>query len=255
MLEAYFDESERPSGVFCIAGYTFAPEQAKKFKKEWTRLFEKTGGFHMVDMAHRREAFKDISRDECNRMLKEAVSIVNDRVTAGVAVSCNVNEVNLLTPKWIRGFAHAYPICAYLCMMVIGRLIDKQGVHGNITYVFEAGHKFEAEALEFIKTISQVPDWRDASRYGGHAALPKKDAIPLQAADLFAYEWAKFRDETLEQKKRPIRKSLLNLFKRVPSRYGCFHLTGKPLERYFYKIRDLGLLQLQEEQQGESRPK
>ena len=52
-LRAYFDESQRTNGIFGVAGYAFAAEQAKKFKRDWLRLFEKTGGCHMVDISHR----------------------------------------------------------------------------------------------------------------------------------------------------------------------------------------------------------
>ena len=55
MLRAYFDESEREGGTFCVAGYAFAPQQAKKFSKEWSRLFaDYPGGMHMRDLTHRR---------------------------------------------------------------------------------------------------------------------------------------------------------------------------------------------------------
>jgi hypothetical protein len=65
---------------------------------------------------------------------------------------------------------------------------------------------------------------------------------------MLAWEWAKFRDETLEQQRRPIRKSLLSLFASNPKRYSGSHVTGEPLARFMMKIRELGLLQLQEEE-------
>ena len=94
--------------------------------------------------------------------------------------------------------------------------------------------------LNLIENIAQVPHWRETVRYGGHSFMTKNEAVPLQAADLFAYEWTKFRDETLEQNKRVIRKSLLSLFQSDPKRYGCYHLTGKPLQKYFNKIWSWG---------------
>ena len=48
---------------------------------------------------------------------------------------------------------------------------------------------------------------------------------------MLAWEWAKFRDETLEQQRRPIRKSLRSLFASNPKRYSGSHVTGEPLER------------------------
>jgi hypothetical protein len=82
VLEAYLDESERTGGVFCIAGYLFVPRQARRFAKEWTQLFGPKGA-HMVDLCARRQQFKDLSRQECNRLIKEAVKIIKYRMTFG----------------------------------------------------------------------------------------------------------------------------------------------------------------------------
>src|ERR1700689_3708649 len=93
-IEAYFDESERrESGVFCVAGYAFLPRQARRFIKEWTDLFKPYGGFHMKELAHSCGRFVGISRSEHDRLIREAVRIVNQRKSFGVAVSCALDEV------------------------------------------------------------------------------------------------------------------------------------------------------------------
>jgi len=251
LLEAYFDESERAGGVFCVAGYAFAPPQARKFVKEWARLFDGyVGGFHMVDFVHRRGAFKGLAVTEQGPLLREAVKIINRRMAFGVAVSCNLAEVELRSPRWMRGFGHAYPVCCHLCMMALGSLIGDANLRGDVTYVFEAGHPSEPEARDFMKGATESPDLKRSYRHRGDSFLPKSDAVPLQAADLLAWEWAKCRDETLEQGIRPLRKSLRALFESAPKRYKIAHITGEPLVRFMTAVRDLGLLQLQEEADG-----
>jgi hypothetical protein len=246
--QGYFDESEREGGVFCIAGYLFAPRQAKKFVKEWSRLFDGyPGGLHMRDLTQCRRSFEGISRKEQERLIVEAVSIVKMRVTAGFAVSCNAKEVEAIGPKWIKGFGHAYPLCCHLCMTAVGKFLRASGSEHRVTYVFESGHRREGEAREFLRHVILNPDVKESYRHNGDAFLPKSDAVPLQAADLLAWEWAKFRDETLEQNKRPIRKSLLALFQRDPKRYSMAHVSGPRLKKYMDQIVELGLLQLEEE--------
>jgi hypothetical protein len=104
-LQAYFDESERQDGTFCVAGYAFSALQAKKFVKQWSELFAGIkGGLHMVDLVHGVRAFKDVPSEERNSLIVEAVKIINARISVGIAVSCNLAEVKQHSPKWIRGF-------------------------------------------------------------------------------------------------------------------------------------------------------
>jgi hypothetical protein len=86
----------------------------------------------------------------------------------------------------------------------------------------------------------------DYYRYSSHAFQPKPSLGALQAADLFAWEWAKFYDETVEQDLRPMRASLLALLKKHPRRFQVTHITGEPLRRYMDQFRRLGLAQLRE---------
>jgi hypothetical protein len=239
ILHAYFDESERMGGLLCVAGYVFSPEQARKFTKEWQRLFGKYGGLHMREFIHLRGRFKEITQQERDRMLCEAVNIINRRITLGVAISCHTHEVDAISAKFVRGYGHAYPLCCHLAMSdaVIG--LNEAGYQGNIAYVFEAGHAHEAEARDFVKVAALNDELRSMFRYHSDAFIPKSDAVPLQAADLLAWEWAKCQDETIEQPIRHVRKSLKSLFLHAPKRYKVAHCTGDMLKEYMHNIREL----------------
>jgi len=128
MLEAYFDESERASGLLCVAGYAFASEQAKKFIKEWSRLFQRYGGFHMKEFAHGAKRFSGCIQSERDALMRDAVKLINRRMTVGVAVSCMVPEMKKLSPRWIRGFGNAYPVCCHWAMSALILALDKAGI-------------------------------------------------------------------------------------------------------------------------------
>jgi hypothetical protein len=248
VFQGYFDESERAGGIFCIAGYIFAPRQAKKFTKDWSQLFGAyPGGLHMRDLTQRTRSFRGIGAEDQKHLITEAARIIKRRITAGFAVSCNVNEVQAVGPKWIRGFRHAYPLCCHLCMTAVGKFLEASGSEDRVTYVFESGHPRESEARTFLQSSVLDPVAKESYRHSGDAFLPKSDATPLQAADMLAWEWAKFRDETIERPVRLMRKSLLALFQHDPKRYSVNHITGEPLKRFMTQISELGLLQLEEE--------
>jgi len=128
-------------------------------------------------------------------------------------------------------------------MMSLGNLMADANLSGDVTYVFEAGHPSEPEARDFIKRAIVSPEVKSSYRHNGDSFLAKPDAVPLQAADLLAWEWAKCRDETLEQGIRPLRKSLRALFESAPKRYKVAHITGPPLVRFMTAVRELGLFQ------------
>lgn len=239
VLQVYLDESERESGVFCVAGWAFAPHQAKKFCKEWSQVFgEYPGGMHMRHLGQGTGPFRGIKSAERDRLMREAVKIIKRRVSAGFAVSCNVKEVERLAPR-VRGLSHAYPLCCHLSMIAVGQFVSKSSPYESVTYVFEAGHLHQNEAMEFMRNVIQNPDVTNAYRYSGHAFLPKSDAVPLQAADMLAWEWAKFRDETYERGIRPIRKSLRSLFEAYVTRYSGAHITGPALAKFTRQVNQI----------------
>lgn len=242
VLQGYFDESERQGGIFCVAGFTFAPRQAKKFCKDWSHLFSGyRSGLHMCDLTKRRGSFEGISDRERERLIVEAIRVIKSRMSAAFAVSCNVDEITETAPKGARGFSRAYPLCCHLCMSEVGRFLRSSNSADRVTYIFEAGHPYEGEARTFIRQVILSPVVKESYRHEGDAFLPKKDAVPLQAADLLAWEWTKFRDETLEQNLRPIRKSFLALVQRDPKLFRMSHVTGEPLKRFMGHVRELGL--------------
>lgn len=231
LLEAYFDESERQGGIFCVAGYAFIPRQTRTFIKAWKPLFAPFGGFHMKDLVHRRKGFEGISCDQRDNLLREAVRIINTTMQFGFAVSCPMDEI-MLHSQSVHAFRHAYPICCYLAMIELVHMMIEARVEREVFYTFESGHPCEGEAREFIKAIASNPAAKRDLRHAGDAFLPKNAAVPLQAADLLAWEWAKCKDETIDRRLRPIRNSLLALFRRDTKRYKVAHVHGEKLAKY-----------------------
>jgi hypothetical protein len=250
VLRAYFDESEREGGIFCIAGFVFQRRAARMFVKDWSELFP--SGAHMVDLLARRKQFKNITEKQRDNFVRRAVPIIKKHSLKGVIVSCNIHEVRALSPRWICGFGDAYPLCCHLAMFAVGKWLRETERAERVAYVFEAGHELSGEANRFMTNVLKAPELQEAYCYHAHAFVPKADAIPLQAADFLAWVWGKFRAETLERKIRPPRGSLVALVEREShgfdeKKFIGVHVTGEPLAKYLRQIRKLGLEQLEEE--------
>jgi hypothetical protein len=255
MLRAYFDESERSGGIFAVAGFAFRKAQAKRCAHEWTRLFEQYGGCHMTDLQAREQQFKGISDDEAARLIREAVVIIHNRADYGIAVSCDVREMNAILPKWVQGFEGAYPVCCHMAMTLLGQLVRDNEPNERIAYVFEDGHRHEGAARRFMANAMEVPQLKESYQHFSDSFASKKDVIPLQTADVFAWEFAKCWDETIQQHKRKMRKSLIAILTQGKpgvsdfdsKRFKFSHLTGLPLRGFIKQVEQLGLLQLAED--------
>jgi hypothetical protein len=250
VLHAFFDASRRESGTFCVAGYAFAREQVKAFDKEWWKVFGKYGGCHMKELAHRVGRFKGIEKAESDRLIKAAIKIITSRISFGVAVSCELPEIDVLLPKWMQGFEHAYPVCCHLAMTVLGHQVIESGHDDEIAYFFETGDQYSGAAHRFMARTDDVLELKQSFRHRSHTFVDKGDALPLQAADVLAWEWTKYRDETVNRRIRKMRRSLaalLSVNREYDSiRYRVAHLTGEPLRSYAAKVTALGLLQVEE---------
>ena len=253
LLRAFFDESERENGLLCVAGYVFAPYQARKLAKEFRAEFAQYGGFHMKELAHKRKGYKNISDGERDRLVQSAVNIVRERFSYGVAVTVNKHEYEAQAPRFIKGFKNAYPFLCHLAMMAVPHVAEKNGDRQFVHYVFEAGHPFEAEAVFAVGQVMQVPELKAHYRYAGHSFLPKADAVPLQAADLLAWETAKFKDETLDRRMREMRRSLRSLFTADTKRYHLSFCGGASLTRSLEKYRALAIEQTEEERDAKQK--
>jgi hypothetical protein len=247
LIQAYFDESQRTDGLFCVAGYAFPSEQTRKFVKEWQDLFGIFGGLHMNEFVHGQGHFSKTTVAERDALMRSAVQIINKRMTVGVAVSCRLQEMKALSPKFIRGFGNTYSVCCHWVMNSLCLALDKVGIKEQIAYIFEAGHPDEPEARDFVRGMTAYPELKKFYRHSSDSFLPKQDAIPLQAADLLAWEWAKFQDETLDKHRREMRGSLKALLLHAPTRYHIAHLEGTKLEKAMKKYRNLGLEQIAEQ--------
>jgi hypothetical protein len=252
MLNAYFDESGRTGGIFAVAGWAYDRRQARKCRKDWSQLFQKYGECHMTDLALKQKQFEGISDKEAGRLIQRAISIINKCASFGVAISCDSHELESFLPKWIQGFEGAYPVCCHVAMTMLGGLVEETE---EIAYFFESGHRHQKQAHRFMSRVLDTPELKKSYRHYSHTFADKKDMKQLQTADVLAWEWAKFFDETVIKDERRMRKSLESLITKggmTPDDYNTdyfkgMHITGAPLRKFCAQVTQMGLLQLAED--------
>lgn len=201
----------------------------------------------MTDLANRQDRFEGITLAESRRLIERGIQIINQNAVYCVAVSCDLAEIEPLLPRHINGFEGAYPVCCHLAMMMMGSLVAKSGTGERIAYFFDSGHEHESAAARFMHLAQQLPHFADQYRHYSHAFASDDDVTQLQAADVLAWEWSKYLDETVMQRQRHMRRSLAELligsrdgprgFDR--SRTAVAHLAGEPLRRFASKVHGI----------------
>jgi hypothetical protein len=256
VLQAYFDASRRNGGTFCVAGYAFGDDRAKKATRAWQQLWGETRS-HMTDMHNLRGAFKGWDKNQTGRRLQDAVPLINGGASFGVAVSVSMAEFERLAPQTadpgskalLGGFRTPYGFCCHLAMAAIASLSG--GPANDIAHFFESGDDNQFESQEFMARLAaNALVARRMYKMRSHAVLSKKDCRLFEMSDILAWEWAKHVERDAEGK--GMRGSLTamlgddcvqsrptNLIS--PTRRG-WHITGEPMERYFRRAAEMELL-------------
>lgn len=256
LLSAYFDASERERGLFCVAGFAFGVDRAKKATSRWHRLWGDTE-CHMTDLHTRKEgsAFGNWTPEQAGKRLKDSVKIINKYVSYGVAASCNMSELLQLAPKaasvgsekYLDGFRSAYATCCHVVMFRLGEILREQNSQSRIAYFFEKGDKNQAEVSRWWDLVSASP-FSECYRHFSHTVIKKRDGRLLEMSDIFAWEWAKHMERVEDGlNMRPSLKAILDYDRdgfSSPIDFAsetrrAVHLTGRPLERYFDQAKTL----------------
>lgn len=241
MITAYFDDSGTSpnNDVAAVGGYLGTKYQWDQFITHWQRLLKDYGveQMHHTDLENLRGEFtaeSGWSPTRRNEFVRKAQRIIK-RYTY-IAVGCAVirKDFDEVLPELIKKYyGGPYGWCAQECIRQASNWCE-DAKHGQaINWVFEAGTKGSGQIEFFLNKSYANPKIRQLLRLNGWA-FKGKDIIPLQAADVVAYEIYKhMQNQIIEGGKRYIRRSAVDLFRKKDELY----------LKYWNKKRLLGWLQ------------
>ena len=191
LSEVYFDESGTHDGssMMTMAGYLFKKEQAQRFSRDWAKCLERLGlpAAHMTDCATGNGDFANMSMNQ--RVLSERLLIENIKHRSVLGFSMAVDP--RLYDEIMGPFAAAQSAYSYLLMLAVASVrhwATTTRYEGRIAYFFESGHRHAKEANQYMNMIAEHgPEVVGFMRYDSHAFLDKRNALPLQAADMLAW--------------------------------------------------------------------
>jgi hypothetical protein len=261
VLRAYVDASSREvvhpqngdkGDLITVAGYMFESRQhARRFSQQWRDVFG-TESFSWADLIARSKPFKHLrdNRPEHDELVAAGISLVRQFVIAGTVASMWKQDVERHGPIWIAGFGHAYSVAGHMAMVGLGAWAKQNDYRRNgIAYLIEAGDEAYDQLNHLLSYAAKSPDVADMYQWRSHSVLAKLPSSPFHAPDTLAWEWGKYWVETHLEKKRLMRRSFVALLDGRLERYTFQHLYGQHLLRFFSRIRDLGIEQMQQDAQ------
>jgi len=230
LAESYFDETNTHKGAerLCLGGYVFHKADADRQAVRWAELLTKwrLPYFHMVDCAHNTKAFGHLSRPECDAAAREAIQIIKETASTGIAITVLESEYLEIMPQ-MKFFGSAYDALARDVMGGVSAWISATGFKGAMHYYFEEGTDTEKNASYCITQFMRDAEVRKETRYEKHSFVPKVRSPGVQAADILA--WHAGQDCKRALRGDPIRKDFASLTE-IPHR--VLHWNRDRLQEY-----------------------
>ena len=154
----------------------------------------------MVDCAHEPPSGPFVGKDKAERseIVIKLISLIKKHTLVGLVATAVGDSFS----EEAAG-ADVYTISASTCIDAMVALLKSNGIEKNIHFFFESGHQSADKAHEFVAQRLQ--------EYGASLSfLPKGEACLLQAADLLAWQAAKYTKDSITKARKP-RKDFLSL--------------------------------------------
>ena len=237
VLDGYFDESgtHDESETIAVAGFLAHADQWLWFEGKWREALKKYGleFFHMVDFAHRAPGY-DWPEDVRQERLGNLISIINKSRPSsfGVAFPKKLFD-SVFTGRVREHIAGPYGFASWLCLNLASRELDEVPLETGVSYIFEDGARGKGEFLKMYEALPTFPGGKEGLHVLSLRFEDKRCFVPLQAADILAYELNLDRVRQFQPENRRAPLQLLS-----PTRIKWMHMT-EPNLRAFAGLIDM----------------
>lgn len=201
-LTAFFDESGHAGdpnvNVVGMAGFVAPLAEWINFNERWKDILTVAGilgPFHMKDFVHSKGEFKSWKGDEGKRklLLRRLIEIITETNATPIGSAVLLRDFASLTPEQRSQFLDPYYICFQTCTRgaAIKATFEEQDESVSMVYAFqeEFGANKDGRARQLWDTMKHSVSFANiGQRMESYASDNPADKLPLQAADLFAYE-------------------------------------------------------------------
>jgi hypothetical protein len=233
----YADESETTGKVFTLAGFMATPGAWDRFVPKWRQMLCDVGpypvdAFHSADIEAAKPPFDGWAKSERDKLVSTALDIIGDTSLCAnlFAVSCTFvleDRLRVLPPPTRSKVADVYEDC----YRVLFHNILKRWVFNGIDFIFDEKEKVKGRVkghFDWAKSVlDNMPEF--AGRLNDCSFRDDRKVIPLQAADLLAYEIRRHVATRIAGRDQPMRSA----YERIKSSFSVAPVNGPYRERLF----------------------
>jgi hypothetical protein len=213
----YLDESGTHQGAksLIVAGYLALEEEWTAFELEWRAALSdyQVAAFHATDFANQVAPFDGWSSKKRLEFFESLTSIIARHAWAGYAVFIPIDRyTKAVSERAAKMLGGPYGLAALRLFFDVADTLRAVDPMAEIAYVLEDGARGKGQILKVYELKQQYDNLRIRSlRFG-----TKDHFVPLQAADVLAYELYREHTRQIDGNVWPSRWSYLRPLGRLP---------------------------------------
>ena len=197
VLKAYMDKSgtHDNSPVVTVGLYVGKPSIWAAWTKDWNANKRKVPRgrkpikvYHSVDAHNRDGEFEGWTQPERNAYVANLLPVIGRHLILGVLIGIHMDAFRAAMvpyPELQEMFGTPYAACFQWAVQTMTEMLDERGSRQRVAFFHESNdYKKEAEAaFAYVEKETLITPRSISLTFGG-----KDDYVPLQAADVVAYE-------------------------------------------------------------------
>lgn len=193
LYTGYLDESgtHDPSDFVVVAGFVSNKTKWVTFWHEWKVALERWGipTFHMTDFEAYQGDFRGWSTEKHKDCINELLGIIKKHTFLGIGFIIRTKQFDeMVSEAGKKLCGNAYGFAAIGCWHNLSILLQKPKTDGYINWIMGQGSKGSDAVLKIFNAGSKDSEWIENNRVRNLTIGNNQDHLPLQAADILAYE-------------------------------------------------------------------
>jgi hypothetical protein len=194
VLKTFMDETgiHDDATIVAVGGYIAGPKHWRAWTKDWSLAKRPIKVFHSTDCANFRGEFEGWDKERRDKYVAQLLPVMPAHELAGIVIGIRLDDLAIGMkdhPELLEMFGTPYTACFQWAISIIIELATKHGKGERMAFVHEV-NDFKGEALKAFEYVERYLNPRGIPMR--IAFRSKADHLPLQAADVLAYEGGKF---------------------------------------------------------------
>lgn len=197
VLSAYFDESghSASSRIVSMAGWLAPPNIWDSLSVDWKSVLDdpefRVSVFHMTDFENQWGEFDSGWSDNNKRhsFLGKLVEVIKRHDLCGIGSVILMSEYEISQELKEERASDAYFLNFQMCSSDSVQIVARKFNAERVSFVFATQQEYVGRLPALYQ---KVQSWSNTERFGPIAYDTPQKMVPLQAADLIAYETFKF---------------------------------------------------------------